>query len=125
MPVRVAMDVPLVALEAAVQGLVGINIALLGALRGQVPRLYDSGVRYREPGKTKWHNVADVIDLNYGDCKDLVAYRVAELQFFDGEAARPHVYLTRRARKYHVIVVRGDGTEEDPSAIIHDLERNR
>lgn len=119
------MDLPLPALEAAVEGLCGINFVLLRVLRGQVPRLYESNVVYREPGKAKWHTIADLYDLNYGDCKDLVGARVAELRYFDGELARPLVYLTRKDRRYHVIVVRADGTHEDPSTILLDAERER
>ena len=125
MAVRLTMDVPLPAFEAAVEGLCGINFALLVALRGQAPLLYASGVVYREPGKRKWHNVADLLDLGYGDCKDLVAARVAELRYHEGELARPRVYLTRRDNRYHVVVVRGDGTVEDPSAILLDIEREQ
>jgi len=119
------MDVPLVALPEAVEGLCAINFRLLGALRGQVPRLYESRVVYREPGKRKWHTVADLYDLGYGDCKDLVAARVAELRFFDAELAHPHVYLTQRDRRFHAQVIRADGSYEDPSEILLDNERSR
>jgi hypothetical protein len=119
------MDLPLPALEAAVEGLCGINFALLRALRGQVPRLYESDVVYREPGKTKWHTIADLYDLGYGDCKDLVGTRVAELRYFDSELARPHVYLTRKDRRFHVVVERADGSMEDPSSILLRKERDR
>lgn len=119
------MDLPLPALGAAVEGLCGINCALLVALRGQVPRLYESDVVYRAPGKVKWHTIADLYDLKYGDCKDLVAARVAELRYFDGELAQPDVYLTRKDRRFHVVVVREDGEIEDPSSILLDMERDR
>jgi hypothetical protein len=123
--VRLAMDVPLPALLAAVEGLCGINFVLLGCLRGQVPRLYESGIVYREPGKKQWFNVADLYDEGFGDCKDLVACRVAELRYFDAELAMPHVYLTRRERRYHAVVKRADGSIEDPSAIVLEVERER
>lgn len=125
MPLLLQMTVPLPALEAAVEGLAGINCVLLQELGGHAPRLYESGVRYRKPGKLQWHTIADLYDLLEGDCKDLAAARVAELRFFDAELARPLVYLTRRKHRYHAVVERADGTIEDPSAILRAQERRR
>lgn len=125
MPLSLQMVVPLPALEAAVEGLTGVNCVLIETLDGRVPRLYESGVRYRLPGKVQWYTVADLYDLLEGDCKDLTAARCAELRYFEGEPARPHVYLTNRAHRYHAVVQRADGTIEDPSAILVAQERRR
>jgi hypothetical protein len=118
------MTVPLIALEAAVEGLTAINCVLLNALGESAPRLYTSGVRYRQPGKTEWHTVADLYDLLTGDCKDLVAARCAELRVFESEPATPCVYLTSREGRYHAVVRRADGTIEDPSLVLVEAERN-
>jgi hypothetical protein len=125
MPLTLEMTVPLPALQAAVEGLAGVNVVLLEALDGQVPRLYESAVRYAKPGKLRWYTVADLYDLLEGDCKDLAAARVAELRYFEGEDATAFVYLTRRAHRYHAVVRRADGTLEDPSRILLDRDRAR
>lgn len=128
MPLHLEMLVPLPAMEAAVKGLVLINLALLRELqRHPRPprRLYESGVRYRKPGKKRWHTIAELYDKKEGDCKDLAAARVAELIFYEGERAAPVVYLTKRAHRYHAVVRREDGTLEDPSRIVRRLEYRR
>lgn len=126
MPIRVEMTIPLPAMEAAVEGLCAINMAIMRELdRGgrEFPSsLYETGVRYREPGKLRWHTLADVYDLGWGDCKDLVAIRCAELRYFESEPAVPHVYPTSRRGRWHAVVRRADGTIEDPSRIM--IERN-
>lgn len=125
MPIRVEMTIPLPAMEAAVEGLCAINMAIMRHLsRSGVPfptSLYDTEVRYRQPGKLQWHTLADVYDLGWGDCKDLVAIRCAELRF-EGEPATPYVYPTRRRGRWHAVVRRADGEIEDPSRIM--IERN-
>lgn len=126
MPLPLDMTVPLPALEAAVEGLVLVNLAILAELQSAPvppPRLYASAVRYRRPGKRTWHTIADLYDLLEGDCKDLVGARCAELRFYDNEDAVPIVYLTRRAHRYHAVLQRADGSIEDPSRIIRDRER--
>lgn len=118
------MTVPLPAIEAAVEGLTLVNIVLLEACP-DMPLLYQSAVRYRHPGKRRWHTVADLYDLLEGDCKDLTAARCAELRFYEGEPAVPYVYLTSRAHRYHAVVRRADGSLEDPSAILVARARRR
>ena len=126
MPLRLRMTIPLPAMAAAVEGLVRVNIVLLQELMRhprQPPRLYQSGVRYRHPGKEQWYTIAELYDRREGDCKDLAAARAAELRFYEDEHATPVVYLTRRARRYHAVVRRADGTIEDPSKIVRAIER--
>jgi hypothetical protein len=55
------------------------------------PRLYDSGVRYREekPGAEDWPDIPAVLAQGWGDCEDLAAYRAAELRVYDGIDAEP------------------------------------
>jgi hypothetical protein len=105
-----------------------INVVLLRKL-AQHPRpplpLYRSGVRYQKPGKKRWHTVAELYDRGFGDCKDLVAARCAELRFYNHEHATPVVYQTRRAHRYHAVVRREDGRIEDPSRIIRHLAERR
>lgn len=126
MPVLVKMQIPLPALGAAVEGLTGINAVILRVLeRGDrpVPRLYESAIKYRQPGKLAWHTIADLYDLGWGDCKDLVAARCAELRVYDAEPAMPLVYETRRRGRWHAVLRRADGTIEDPSRVLVAREK--
>src|SRR5688572_10784245 len=127
MPIRVEMTIPLPAMEAAVEGLAAINMSILRTLLEggkDVPRLYEAAIRYRQPGKLRWHTLADVYDLRKGDCKDLVAVRLAELRYYDCEPATAHVYETTRRGRWHAVVMRADGSIEDPSHILIAQERN-
>lgn len=128
MPIRIEMTVPRPAMEAAVEGLAAINYSILRCLLDggvQVPLLYEAGIRYRQPGKLRWHTLADVYDLRRGDCKDLVAVRLAELRHYDSEPATAYVYETRRRGSWHAVVRRADGSIEDPSRILIEQERSK
>lgn len=87
-----------------------------------IPALYSARIRYkREP----WDNVEEFADIltvlrrGWGDCDDLGAWRVAELQEAGEEGADIRVYwrekIPGRPRTMHVQVRRADGTIEDPS----------
>jgi hypothetical protein len=86
--------------------------------------LYASGVRYkREQAKTCWHpvdggcedwlSIAQLYEQQRGDCEDLACARAAELRLA-GERARAIPMRTRAG--WHIVVRRGDGSIEDPSA---------
>jgi hypothetical protein len=94
----------------------------MAAARGRpFPSLYASGIRYdREPWTGRFEEFADAATMlrrGWGDCDDLAAYRVAELQEA-GEAADVRIYW-RRNRKgaltMHIQVRRANGDIEDPS----------
>lgn len=119
------------AIEAVAEGLVGLNCYLLDAAakRGiRLPRLYESGIRYRRelPGHEWWESITDVVGIHgigEGDCEDLAAIRAAELRYYDGEAARVRIGKTARG-SFHAIVEHEDGTLEDPSRILVDQEHD-
>lgn len=97
-----------------------INAAILKTFPN-TPRLYDAGICYVEEklGQDKWQDIARTLQLKAGDCEDLAAYRVSELRHA-GENAR-HVVEHRKGPGlvlYHIKVIRGDGTIEDPSAVL-------
>lgn len=127
MPMRLTLVVPRAAYAAAVEALTGINAAIVQVLDGRIPLLYESGVRYREPGKERWQTIAELYDRGAGDCKDLAAARAAELRYFEGELARPVVYEITAGRngqrRFHAVVERADGTIEDPSRVLLAIER--
>lgn len=91
------------------------------------PRLYESGVRYcRERDvedeiyhrEERWRTVPAVLQGKHGDCEDLASFRAAEL-VVTGEdtAARPHIREVIPGC-WHVVVLRGDDTFEDPSRVL-------
>lgn len=88
--------------------------------RGRVPPLYRSGVVYRReehrtlPGVERVNSPEETFAMGGGDCDDLAPWRAAELQL-QGENARARV-VQSPGIGYHVVVVRGDGSIEDPSA---------
>lgn len=105
-------------LEALVMGLVLVSLAQMAdpPVAAYIPPLYSGKVRYvREPpGRERWQSAKETAARGYGDCEDLVGYRVAEL-IRSGINARPKV-LEINPTLRHVVVQHPDGTIEDPSA---------
>ena len=98
---------------AAIEGLTRINERILGA--GRYPPLYRSGVVYKREPRDVWRHAGDVRAAGWGDCEDLSAWRAAELRI-SGQDPRAHVGVYQSGpRRFHAIVVRGDGSTEDPS----------
>lgn len=109
--------------QAAAYGLdalARINLDLMR--RFKVPRLYDTAVQFRpEPGAgqpgvpERFDNVAQVLGRGWGDCDDLVGWRLAELWLF-GEPAHRRIVWPEGLPHYHAQLRRADGSIEDPSA---------
>jgi hypothetical protein len=79
-----------------------------------LPPIYASGVRYdRRDASERWQLPTETMARRRGDCEDLAAWRAAELRV-RGERARVGVRRTG-PRVLHAVVVRGDGSIEDPS----------
>lgn len=84
--------------------------------------LYESGIRYEEePLGQKYEDFAAVpviISRGWGDCDDVVSWRIAELRNA-GENAKVRLKwqhdASKNARMYHVLVRRANGQVEDPS----------
>lgn len=128
---RLTMTIPTVsrsAVKHALEALVRRNQDLLREAGGQVPPLYAARVAYRPepPGKEDWDALDIVWPRGYGDCEDLAGWRAAELREV-GEPARADCYVSRvspEGRKvWHCIVVRADGTVEDPSIQLGMMRR--
>jgi len=89
----------------------------------RVPLLYETKpiIHYQAepPGEEKWLTVPWVLACNAGDCEDLACWRAAELQL-RGENAQPtwSSKMTPSGELYHIQVMRGDGTIEDPSWLL-------
>ena len=103
------------------QGLITYDRLLLRM--GAVPKLGDSSVIFkREPWAGRWDEFADALTCmkrGWGDCEDLVAWRVAELQEAGELAANVKIYWRElpngEADIYHAEVRRADGRVEDPA----------
>ena len=99
------------ALEHALEGLVALDAYLIG--KYDLPHVTQIGVEYREEDLEDWRNAIEVIGEGWGDCEDLAGYHAGWLRT-RGEAAR--VILERTGPKtLHALVLREDGTIEDPS----------
>jgi hypothetical protein len=85
-----------------------------------LPPLYQSGIRYEmEPGHGKgiedFANPWTTLARQWGDCDDLIVYRLLEL-LLAGENA--HTRAEWLGNAVHVVIRRGNGVEEDPSALL-------
>jgi hypothetical protein len=85
-----------------------------------LPPLYLSGIRYQfEPGHGKgiedFANPWTTYARGWGDCDDLILYRLLELKK-QGENA--HTKGDWLGNAVHVVIRRGDGRTEDVSAML-------
>lgn len=83
-------------------------IDLLHLRQRTYPKLYESGIVYRrEDGTENWLDIPSVIKAGWGDCEDLVFWRVAELRK-QGIKAAPFAKWRRvnGVFKYHALVRR-------------------
>jgi hypothetical protein len=109
-------------------------------VRYNLPHLYDTKVRWvrtrpfvapmcdgdvcEKPEKADlWRDIQQVYRDLEGDCKDLVAIRLAERWLLGDVDARPETIRYPDALGpgydlFHVVLVHGDGTVEDPSAYL-------
>lgn len=99
-----------------------LELALLDAAEWPYPPVYSGLIRYQRENSRghaeDWKSADRLIRDRNGDCEDLAAARVGELiaSGIDPDA-RPVVYRPRPGLM-HVIVSRGDGSYEDPSAAL-------
>lgn len=86
-----------------------------------VPRLYESGVRWRnEPWRGTFEEFADAytcLKRGWGDCEDMSAWIVAECHEAGETKADFKIYgrVVNGKAAMHVQVRRGNGSIEDPS----------
>lgn len=115
LPVTMLVPADPEAMSWALEGLVALDCGILRRSRGRLPRLYDSGVRYKHQMDPKrWANIVEVLRAGYADCKNLAAWRCAELRFYDALPAVVHCYQTG-ARRWHAVVALDGEVIEDPS----------
>jgi len=102
---------------SALWGLLAINLHQMGV--GHWPDVYSIGARYQRetPGREVWQTASALRASRVGDCEDLASYQVAYLRT-SGIDPRATVGLKRSSVGWHVIVMRGSGLIEDPSAVL-------
>ena len=120
---RINIPVSAAGYAAAIEGLSGLNQHLIRSGGFDYPSIYQSGIRYRREKKDTWRPITEVYKTGVGDCEDLAAARVAVLREQHGEkGARVGVYRTG-PKRYHAIVVRADGSREDPSRALGMIKK--
>lgn len=110
------------AIRHFLEGVIEINRASIRA--GQIGPLYQSGVVYQDE-PPDYESIVDALttySYGVGDCAHLSAWRVAELREA-GENASITIEWNESIYEpdfllYHVQVRRGDGSIEDPSALL-------
>ena len=100
--------------SAALEGLTALNEYLLRA-NPSTPALHDAGVRYTKESTDKWRDLTAVLKTKAGDCEALSTWRAAELRVSGEDPNASVVVYKTGPAKYHAIVLRGDGSVEDPS----------
>ena len=106
------------ALGAALAALQTIDEIWLRAHPG-TPRLYESGVVYEaETATEEWLPWPYLLAAGVGDCEDLAAARASELRVCGEDPGARAIAYKSGPRMWHAVVLRGDGTIEDPSLIL-------
>lgn len=102
-------------IEAMTEGLAHVNSVLLDFFP-KIPGIYAFRPKYRVDGKEQWKDIGVIITERYGDCKDFVAWRLAEL-WRQGVSAKAEAILERHKNRlqFHVFIRYGNGTVEDPA----------
>lgn len=110
-------------IEAMLNGLAAINLEYLSAYP-QTPLLYQSGVRYRDDSYTKfdeWCDIPTTLARGWGDCDDLVPWRIAEL-WRDGVRNATGMAIAQKLSNgsilFHALIKFGNGQTEDPSRLL-------
>jgi hypothetical protein len=108
--------------SAALEGLTSLDEAILRASPG-LPRLAVAGVRYSKEDTSKWRTIDDILSGRNGpkmaaDCEALAPWLAAERRVYDGDADAQVLVYPSGGNKFHAVVLRGDGTIEDPSVAL-------
>jgi hypothetical protein len=96
-----------IVLQHLLKALVAANTGHL-RLHPEAPWLYASGVSYAEDdeGYEGWTDIPETLARGVGGCKDLVAWRLAELRVRARETALPLVSFERALHRVKAVSVR-------------------
>ena len=118
---RLTLTIAISSLSAVQVFLTALQLVDQDQLRsGRYPTLYRSGVKYqREPrGREDWQTVSRAYRAKFADCEDLAAWRAAELVVTGEDSGARAVIKRVRPGLIHCLVMRGNGSMEDPSRVL-------
>ena len=102
-------------IASLVEALVQVNGAFLRQFP-KTPALYTSGIVYAE--SPAWRDIPGLLAARSGDCKSLVAWRLAELRRQNSKALVHVVYIPKgNEHLFHVQIRKGQAIE-DPSRFL-------
>jgi hypothetical protein len=89
----------------------------------ETPRIYRSGVVYREEpsGMEDWQDIPTCLRLGKADCDDVSPWRAAEIQVRERTPAEPYFASAKRkggGMLYHILVNAKGRPPEDPSYVL-------
>ncbi len=107
------------ALRALLDCLIDLNLIFLDTYPN-TPGLYEARVFYYfMPTRAPWDTIPTLFSRGYGDCKSLVAARIAELRKH-GQTAKPvfrHI-KSKWGTMFHILLQHDNGNFECPSRIL-------
>lgn len=105
-------------LDAGLEAVTRLNEQMLAA--GEIPsfeRGLKYGIRWRPepPGDEHFDSADRVIGRKWGDCDDLAPWHAASLRASGEDPDASAVVRRSGPKRWHAVVRRGDGSEDDPS----------
>lgn len=105
-------------LDAALESVTRLNEAMIE--RGEVPTFQTGlhhGVRWQPepPGAEHFDHAGVVLGRKWGDCDDLAPWHAASLRHTGEDVDAKAVAQRSGPKRWHAVVMRGDGTIDDPS----------
>jgi hypothetical protein len=96
--------------------------------RGDVPPWEEAlarGVEWRPepPGAERFDHAATVLARGWGDCDDLAPYKAATLRVSGEDPGAQAVVMRTGPQRWHAVVMRSDGSIDDPSVDAGMLSR--
>lgn len=105
-------------LDGALEAVTRLNEQML--LKGDTPtdeQLIAQGAKWKPepPGQEHFDNGAEIAKRGHGDCDDWAPLRAARLRVTGEDPDAVAVVRKSGAKRWHATVIRGDGSEDDPS----------
>lgn len=110
------VDAPV--LDAALESVTRLNEKMLG--EGSVPT-FEKGLKYgvkwrpEPPGQEHFDHAHKVLQRRWGDCDDLAPWHAASLRHTGEDPDATAVAKRSGPSRWHAVVLRGDGSIDDPS----------
>lgn len=113
-------------IEAALEGLVRVNLVLMASgIIGPFPHDYDVVYRLEPDGEEDWKHGANVIRDGWGDCEDIAAWCAAGVRFTDEDPDAKAVVMRTGPTNLHCVVLLSNGLIWDPSLDLGMRTNNR